>query len=433
MKFERKKVTIAVVAAILGILAIVSYIIVPKLTSRTVVAYFPAAVGLFPGDDVRVLGVDVGSIDKIEPQGTRVAVHMTLERKWDLPADVQAVIIAPTLVTSRFLQLSPAYTGGPTLPDGGTIPEERTAVPVEWDKIKEQLTRLTKTLGPQTTDGASQSGSLADFVHKAADNARGNGPTLHDTLANLAKATTALSDGRIDLFASVRNLSVLVDALSQSHEQIVAFSDHLASVTEVFATSEKSLGETVADLDGAVTDIQQFVRDNKAGVSVAVDKLGTATQALVDKRRDLEQVLHVAPNALADLYNIYQPAQNSLTGAPALANFANPVQFICSAIAAAGEKGAEEATNLCIQYLGPLLKTLAFNYVPLGAVVGNSVGALPDQLEYTEPGLDKGTVPTRGDSQLRVPPPAPALPALPQIPGLPGLMLPGLAPQGGAR
>ncbi|MBJ8343888.1 MCE family protein [Antrihabitans sp. YC2-6] len=424
MTMSRKTVTLVSTAGVLALLAVLAYVVVPKLTSRTVVGYFPAAVGLFPGDEVRILGVDVGSVERIEPEGTRVAVHMRMDKKWELPADVQAVLIAPTLVTTRFVQLTPAYTGGPTLPDGGTIPEDRTAVPVEWDKIKEQLTRLTDTLGPQSDDGDA-TGTLAEFVTKAADNARGNGSTLHETLANLAQATTALSDGRTDLFSMVRDLSVLVDALSQSHQQIVAFNDHLASVTEVFAASETSIGDAVADLDLAVTDIEQFVRDNKDALGATVDKLGTATQSLADNRRDLEQVLHVGPTALVNLYDIYQPAQNSLTGAPALANFANPVQFICSAIAAAGEQGAQEATDLCVQYLGPVLKTLAFNYVPIGAVVGNSVGATPDQIEYSEPGL-AAPVRTGGDSQLRIPP------ALPSVPGLPGLLLPGL-PEVGAR
>lgn len=425
MKMNRKTVTVVATAGILAVLAVLAYVIVPKLTSRTVVAYFPAAVGLFAGDDVRILGVDVGSVEKIEPQGTRVAVHMRLDKEWELPADVQAVLIAPTLVTTRFVQLTPAYTGGPTLADGGVIAEDHTAMPVEWDKIKEQLARLTKTLGPQGQGGNIETGSLGELVTDAAANARGNGATMHETLANLARATTTLSDGRTDLFAMVRNLSVLVDALSRSHQEIVAFNDHLASVTEVFAQSETSLGSAVSDLDQAVVDIHQFVLDHKDGIDTAVAKLGTATAALVDKRHDLEQVLHVAPTALVNLNNIYQPAQNSLTGAPSLTNFSNPVQFICSAIAAAGEQGAQEATNLCIQYLGPLLKTLAFNYLPLGAVVGNSIGATPDQIDYSEPGLDR-PVQTAGDSQLRIPPP------LPSIPGLPGLMLPGL-PEVGVR
>ncbi|MFD6451179.1 MCE family protein [Nocardia sp. NPDC060220] len=424
MRQKRKMLVSSAIAGILVALAVVSYVIVPRITDKAIVAYFPAAVGLYPGDDIRILGVTVGVVDRIEPEGTRVAVHLTLDQRWKLPADAQAVVVSPTLVTARFVQLTPAYAGGPELPDGGSIPEERTAVPVEWDKIKEQLTRLAKRLGPQS----GEPGSLGEFVTDAAGTMRGNGATFNSTLANLARATTTLSDGRTDLFAAVRNLSVLVDALSQSHAQIVAFGDRLASVSELVATSETSLGDTLADLDLAVADLRAFVEENRAGISDTVDKLGGATQVLVDRRRDLEQVLHASPTVLANLENIYQPAQNSLTGALAMTNFANPVQFICSAIAAAGEQGAEESTKLCIHYLGPLLKSLAFNYAPIGAVVGNSVGALPDQIEYSDPALEQAPHAPR-------PSPAPVqVPALPpSLPGFPGLMLPTLPLPGGPR
>lgn len=430
MKITRTRAMLAALALALAVLAVASFLLVPRLTDRTVTAYFPAATGLFEGDEVRILGVAVGSIEKIEPDGTQVAVQMSIDRRWDLPADVEAVMMAPTLVTARFIQLTPAYQSGEQMPDGGVIPEERTAVPVEWDKIKEQLTRLSESLGPDpAADGTDPRGSLGTFVSSAADNLRGNGGQLHQTLEQLSQAMSTLSDGRTDLFAIVRNLRALVDALAGSHEQIVAFEDHLASVTELFAQSSTSLGQAVGDLDTAVADIQQFVKDNHDGISAAVDGLGAATQVLSDQRGDVEQLLHVAPHVLGDLYNIYQPAQNSLTGAAALTNFANPVQFICSAIAAAGQQGADEATGLCTQYLGPLLNTLKLNYPPAGAVVGNSIGATPEQLDYSEPGLERSApTNTTGDSQLRIPPTVTAPPA---AGGLPALLIPALP--GGTR
>ena len=419
----KKTFSLVAGAAILVLLALFTFVIYPKLTTKTVTAHFPAAVGLFPGDAVRILGVDVGKVEKITPEGTTVAVEMRVDKKWDIPEDVQAVILAPTLVTTRFVQLTPAYTGGPTMADGGSIPADRTAMPVEWDVVKEQLYRSLKRLGPQG-ENRDEKGTLADFVTESANNARGNGETLHETLDKLARTTTALSDGRTDLFAMVRNLSLLVDALSQSHNDIVQFNGHLASVTQLLGDSDVALGQSIADLDAAVVDLAQFVRENKDGVDTAVSDLGSALQVLVDQRRDLEQAGHVVPTTLINLANIYQPAQNSLTAAPVLSNTANPVQFICGAIAGAGEQGAEAATNLCIQYLGPFLKTLAFNYLPLGVVIGNSVGALPGQIEYSEPGLDTGPVNTVQDSQLRI--------ANPTLPGLPGLLFPSLTEIPGA-
>ncbi|AHK36149.1 hypothetical protein Pd630_LPD16190 (plasmid) [Rhodococcus opacus PD630] len=420
--------------AALAVLASATYLLVPRLTQRHITAYFPAATGLYEGDEVRILGVAVGTIERVDPEGTHVAVQMTVDRTWKLPAHAQAVMMSPTLVTARFVQLTPTYQDGDEeLPDDAVIPQDRTAVPVEWDKIKEQLTRLSSELGPDEPKAPTDDvhGALGEFVSTAADNLRGNGSQLNQTLHQLSDAMTTLSDGRADLFTIVRDLRTLVDVLAGSHEQIVAFENHLASVTQLFAESSTSLGQAVSDLDTAVGDIQQFVHDNHDGLTRAVDGLGAATQVLVDQRQDVEQVLHVAPHGLVDVYNIYQPAQNSLTGAPALTNFANPIQFICSAIAAAGEENAQQATGLCTQYLGPLLNMLKFNYLPAGAVVGNSIGATLDQIDYSEPGLARSApTTTSGDTQLRIASPT----GSPAPAGLQGLLLPPPpAPQGGTR
>ena len=68
-----------------------------------------------------------------------------------VPADAKAVIVAQNLVSARYVQLTPAYESGPAMTDGAVIPIERTAVPVEWDEVKEQLTRLATELGPEAT------------------------------------------------------------------------------------------------------------------------------------------------------------------------------------------------------------------------------------------------------------------------------------------
>ena len=96
-----------------------------------ITAYFDNTNGVFVGDEVRILGVPVGAIEKIQPQPQRAAVSFWIDRKYRVPADARAVILAPQLVTARAIQLTPAYTGGPALADGAVIPQDRTAVPME--------------------------------------------------------------------------------------------------------------------------------------------------------------------------------------------------------------------------------------------------------------------------------------------------------------
>ena len=81
-------------------------------------AYFDNTNGIYPGDDVRILGVPVGHIETIQPQPQRAKVTFTVDAKYKVPADAKAVIISPTLVSARFIQLTPVYTTGAAMDDG---------------------------------------------------------------------------------------------------------------------------------------------------------------------------------------------------------------------------------------------------------------------------------------------------------------------------
>ena len=106
------------------------------------VALFTTAVGLYPGDEVRVVGVPVGKIDSIEPRATDVKITMSVQRRREGARRCPGHHRAPNLVSARFVQFTPAYTGGgrPAMADGAEIGLDRTGVPVEWDEVKEQLT-----------------------------------------------------------------------------------------------------------------------------------------------------------------------------------------------------------------------------------------------------------------------------------------------------
>ncbi|HEX7744015.1 MAG TPA: MlaD family protein, partial [Micromonosporaceae bacterium] len=75
---------------------------------RRVVAHFTKAVGVYPGSDVRVLGVRVGEVSSVTPQGRTVRVEMRYDPEVDVPADAQALIVPPSVVSDRYVQLAPA-------------------------------------------------------------------------------------------------------------------------------------------------------------------------------------------------------------------------------------------------------------------------------------------------------------------------------------
>ncbi|MBF6236107.1 MCE family protein [Nocardia otitidiscaviarum] len=368
--------------ALIAVVGVLAYPAVSRIGKTQITAYFPSTSGLYAGDQVRVLGVRVGTIDSVDPGADRVTVRMTIDRGVDLPADAKAVIVSPSLVSARFIQLAPAYTGGDKLADGGTIPIERTAIPVEWDDIKTELSKLATTLGPV---GDDEQGSFGRFVDTAADNLDGNGAAFRDTLRELSSALTTLSDGRTDLFATIRNLQQFVDVLSKSNDQIVQFGGRLASVSSVLAGVSTDLGAGLENLDIAVADVQRFIDARGGALTESVQRLSEVTQLLVDKRPEVERVLHSGPTALVNFYQIYKPAQGSLTGYPVLTNFADPISFLCGSVEALETNDSDKSADLCATMLGPVLNNMTMNYPPLMLSTPTNATAYPEQLVYSTP------------------------------------------------
>ncbi|MDQ2636294.1 MAG: MCE family protein, partial [Actinomycetota bacterium] len=329
-------------------------------------------------------------IEKIEPEPDRVKISFWYESKYRVPADAKAVILSPTLITARAIQLTPAYTTGPVMHDDATIPQDRTAVPVEWDDLRIQLEKLTETLQPTEPGGVS---TLGGFVSTAADNLRGQGTNIRDSLTKLSRALASLGDHSDDLFSSIKNLSTLVSALENSDDLLTTLNQNLAAATRLVANDPNEVGDAIRDLSDVADDATQFVVENREALGVTSDKVASVSNAVVESIDDIKQALHVFPTTAQNFVNIYQPAQGTLTGILAANNFANPVQFLCGAIQAASQLGAEQSAKLCVQYLAPIIKNRQFNFPPLGMNPFVGATARPNELTYSEDWLRPDYIP----------------------------------------
>ena len=351
----------------------------------------------------------VGKIEKIEPQPDRVKITFWYNDKYKVPADAKAVILSPSLVTPRSIQLTPAYTGGPELADDAVIPQERTAVPVEYDDFRQQLEKLTQLLQPTKPGGTS---TLGAFINTAADNLRGQGPDIRDTVIKLSQAISALGDHSDDLFTTVKNLSILVSALHDSGDLLRQLNQNLAAVTGLLANDPNEVGNAVRNLNDVVDDVRNFVAENQESLGTTSDKLASVTQAVNESLDDVKQLLHVAPTAFQNFLNIYQPAQGTLSGTFGVNNFANPIQFLCSAVQAASRLGAKESAKLCVQYLAPIIKNRQYNFPPLGENLFVGAAARPNEITYSEDWLRPDYVPPPPSGPAHPPAPVNAPPAV---------------------
>jgi hypothetical protein len=218
----------------------------------------------------------------------------------------------------------------------------------------------------------------------------GNGDKLRQTLAQLSGVGRILADGSGDIVGVIKNLQTFISALRASSTQIVEFQGRLATLTSVLDGSRSDLDSALTNVSDVVGDVERFVKGTRSQTAEQIQRLANVTQTVVDRQKDLEQILHVAPTAIANTLNMFDPRDGGATGIFTLSNISNPVQFICGAIGAIENVTAPETAKLCSQYLGPALNLLSVNHIPLPInPLLNSVPG-PQDIVYTDPALAPG-------------------------------------------
>lgn len=326
-------VVVALVAA--------AFLFWPRQQQTTVSADFTRAVGLYPGSDVRILGVKVGQVDAVVPEGDHVHVTFSYDEKYRVPATAKAAIVAPSLVSDRYVQLLPVYEAGPALAAGTRIPLSRTAVPVELDRVSQSLDDLMVALGP---DGANKDGALNKLLQTSAANLDGNGDKLNGTVHDLSTALSTLSGSRDDLFGTVKNLQSFTSMLASNNAQVRRLNSDLATVAVQLGEERENLKATLSSLGVAVDEVSGFVADNRALLKSNLDRAVTVTGAFAKNRQALAQVLENAPVALSNLQNAYHPATGTLDTRNNAKGFDDPLLLVCSILTGPTNTGN---TRLC--------------------------------------------------------------------------------------
>ncbi|QGK70349.1 MCE family protein [Allosaccharopolyspora coralli] len=351
-----------VVGCVLALLVSAGLWWVGQMTGTRVTAYVDKAVGLYQGSAVRVLGIQVGTIESVAPKGEVVQLDLRVDEGVDIPAEAKAVVVAPSLVSDRYVQLTPAYADGPVMASGAVISKEHTVTPAELDDLYRSANALTEALGPQ---GANDQGALSALLDTGAANLEGNGENLNTTVQRLGELSSTLARSEGDLFATVENLNTFTATLAQSDAQIRDFYGRTADVTTTLAGQKDQIGASLESLALALGDVERFVRDNRQQLSSNVENLTGVTQALVDQRQALGEVIDIAPTAAANFTNAYDAA----SGAVAVRGEFNelsapPVLMVCKLIQASTPRPIPpELTETC-EELEPVLS----GAVPLPSV-----------------------------------------------------------------
>ena len=274
-----------------------------RMNTITLTAQFDNSAGLYPTNNVQVLGMKVGSVKKLTPKNGYVEVEFTVDKNVKIPADAQAVTLQTSILAERSIELTPVYTGGEVMADHATIPLTKTRTPVEFTKTLDMVDRLAVSL---QGDG-NGNGAVRTLLDSAAGMAAGNGERIKSALGELSKALKLSADGgaqtKESLTKVVDNLSVLMDSAAANEATLREFGSNVRTLSQILADEDIGSGTTGKQLNLVLTQLGDLLESNRDDIKGAVEGGSVALKTMVDHQRDLAEVLDVAPMTLDNLYN----------------------------------------------------------------------------------------------------------------------------------
>lgn len=304
MKTRRWLSIVAVIAVVAGLAFLGVRSWVAGHDEITVTAQFDNGAGLYVGNTVAVLGLEVGRVTAIEPRGTHVAVTMSIDGSVDIPSDVQAVAVSTSVLTDRHVELTPAYRGGDTLANEAVIGPEHTKTPIEFDR----LLAMGNTMALELQGDGEGNGAVAELLAAGAAMTDGQGSSIRSALGTLSEALKLGPDGgaktRNELTAIVDNLAVLSEAAAVNDQDIREFGEATSRISAVLAESGIGFGETGTMINDILLQVNDLLVANRKAVQSTATNAETLTRALADYEREIGEFLDLTPLLLNNAHNV---------------------------------------------------------------------------------------------------------------------------------
>ncbi|MEO3748062.1 MCE family protein [Plantactinospora sp. B5E13] len=235
-------------------------------------ARFTDVTGLLPGDDIRIAGVRVGSVDSIRVVDDRVAeVSFTLTEDVPLTGTVQAKIRYRNLIGQRYVALHEGPGTGPPLPPGGLIPLERTTPALDLTTLFNGFRPLFTALNPEDVN---------NLAYEIIQVLQGEGGTVSSLLTHTASLTTTLADRDAVIGRVVTNLNAVLATLDSRDAELDRTIGSLRQFVSGLADDREALGAALAHLGSLTGATAALLADARPALAADITQLGELTDTL---------------------------------------------------------------------------------------------------------------------------------------------------------
>lgn len=267
-----------------------------------VTALMTDSAGLFVGNDVGILGVKVGTVTDIKPDGANVRVTLEVNGDQDIPADAGAVVVARSVATDRYVELTPVYSAGPKMTDGTVIDQSKTRTPVDFDDVLGALnTFATGIAGSKDTQNA-----IKNILKSGSGALEGKGDDFNRAITALGTAVNSISAQRGNITSTVKSLDVLTSSIAANQQLAREFITQVSKASSMLAGERTNFQNSLRSLSSAVASIADFAHTNRQQLVTLLGESTGLLSSLLTKKDRLSEILEVMPLTLQNLRNIYK-------------------------------------------------------------------------------------------------------------------------------
>jgi phospholipid/cholesterol/gamma-HCH transport system substrate-binding protein len=275
----------------------------PSGGTRTMTVDLPKARSFYPQSKVKVMGADVGLVDKVENRGDHIEVVFHIDEKVPLPRGVQASIVPLNLVGERNLVLHPAWKPGEPKETGNRIPIERTHVPVEVDDALSSFTDLAKALDPTKVNTA---------LHGAATSVNGNGGDFNATLEQSARLVENVAGQDRQLIEVARNLDRMAGVVRGREQVLGTVIRDFGQASQVLSAERGELQQLISGVLDLAESGGKLVDKYKGQLPYDLMVLTKVALVLKGNAKQLAQLIDVLPGISSAFIGGYNPKNKSL-------------------------------------------------------------------------------------------------------------------------
>jgi phospholipid/cholesterol/gamma-HCH transport system substrate-binding protein len=250
-------------------------------------AEFVDATGVVKGDDVRIAGVKVGTVDDIEVvDRNRALVTFTVEEGTELNESTHAAIRYRNLVGQRYLSLTQEVGDAEALDEGDKIPVERTSPALDLTVLFNGFKPLFQALSPDDINKLS---------YEIVQVFQGEGGTLENLLGHTASITQTLADRDQVIGDLIDNLDYVLDHVADRDDQL---SNLITSFRTLVSGLKDDRQAILTSLDG-ISDLSVQTADLVKGIRPSfvedVKQLRRFAGNVDRNKAELDRALQVLP------------------------------------------------------------------------------------------------------------------------------------------